>query len=51
MGRRILSAIRSIRAKRLMKKEARSRALMRAEEAELANRMIGFSGYVHSVSE
>lgn len=51
MGRRILSAIRSIRAKHQQRKDIKNRALMRAEEAELANRMIGFSGYVHSVSE
>lgn len=51
MGRRIISAIRGIAAKRKERKLAKSRAQMRTEEAELANRMIGFSGYVPPVSE
>ena len=51
MGRRIMKAIRGIAHKRNERKQARAQAQMRAEEAELADRMIGLSGYVPNFPE
>ena len=49
MGQRIMKAIRGIAQKRNERKQARAQAQMRAEEAELADRMIGLSGYVPKI--
>lgn len=51
MGQRIMKAIRGIARKRNERKQALTQAQMRAEEAELADRMIGLSGYVPHLPE
>lgn len=51
MGQRIMKAIRGIARKRNERKQARTQAQMRTEEAELADRMIGLSGYVPYLPE
>ncbi|MFB0964230.1 MAG: hypothetical protein QMC36_00725 [Patescibacteria group bacterium] len=51
MGQRIMKAIRGIAQKRNQRKQAAAQAQSRTEEAELAGRMIDFSGYVPNIPE